>query len=415
MVAYHFPPLAGSSGIQRSLRFAQHLPSFGWEPLVLSAAPHAYERTSPDLDTEVPEGLVVRRAFALDASRHLAFHGRYPGFLARPDRWATWKFAAVRMGLKMIREFRPDALWTTYPIATAHVIGARLHAQSGLPWVADFRDPMAQDGYPEDAKTWAMYKDLEEAVIRAARCSVFATAGAAQEYRNRYPAYAENIRVIENGYDQDSFAEAEQDAVALGRLTNGHLTILHSGIVYPSERDPTNLFEALARIKQIHGATASRLRVRFRAAVHEALLRDLAKNFQVEDMVEVEPPIGYRQALIEMMRADALLVLQAANCNMQIPAKVYEYLRAGRPLLVLSDLAGDTAQVLQSAGVRRIARLDSTEEIVTILGEFLSDPGNPAFRPSIHAVRNASREARTRELAAVLEQASSGRGAGTTS
>ena len=66
MVAFHFPPLAGSSGIQRTLRFAAHLPSFGWQPTVLTAHPRAYERTSQDLMSEVGPDVAVERAFALD-------------------------------------------------------------------------------------------------------------------------------------------------------------------------------------------------------------------------------------------------------------------------------------------------------------------------------------------------------------
>ena len=54
MIAYHFPPLAGSSGIQRTLRFVQHLPALGWKPVVLTADPRAYERTSEDLVRDVP-------------------------------------------------------------------------------------------------------------------------------------------------------------------------------------------------------------------------------------------------------------------------------------------------------------------------------------------------------------------------
>jgi hypothetical protein len=98
LIAYHFPPLAGSSGIQRTLRFAQHLPAFGWQPLVLTAAPRAYERTSTDLNADIPAGTLVRRAFALDTARHLAFGGRYVGAMARPDRWVSWRFDAVRQG-----------------------------------------------------------------------------------------------------------------------------------------------------------------------------------------------------------------------------------------------------------------------------------------------------------------------------
>ncbi len=64
MVAFHFPPLAGSSGIQRTLRFAAHLPSFGWQPTVLTAHSRAYERTSQDLMSEVGPDVAVERAFA---------------------------------------------------------------------------------------------------------------------------------------------------------------------------------------------------------------------------------------------------------------------------------------------------------------------------------------------------------------
>ena len=105
MVAFHFPPLAGSSGIQRTLRFVRHLPAFGWQPLVLTATTGAYERTRDDLDREVPSGLVVRRALAFDASRQLSIRGRYPGVLARPDRWMTWQFDAVRVGSRIVRGF----------------------------------------------------------------------------------------------------------------------------------------------------------------------------------------------------------------------------------------------------------------------------------------------------------------------
>ena len=121
MIAFHFPPLAGSSGIQRTLRFVQHLPAHGWQPLVLTAHPRAYEATSADLLGSIPPDTVVERAFALDTARHLAVAGRYPGFLARPDRWRSWALGAVPAGLAMIRRHRPDVIWSTYPIASGRV------------------------------------------------------------------------------------------------------------------------------------------------------------------------------------------------------------------------------------------------------------------------------------------------------
>src|SRR5215212_6559377 len=142
MIAYHFPPSAGSSGIQRTLRFAHHLPKFGWDPLILTAHPRAYDRTSDDQLKDV-NGAVVERAFALDSAKHLSIGGHYPRFAAQPDRWISWWLGAVPKGLAMIRKYRPEVIWSTYPIATAHKIGHTLQRLSGLPWIADFRDPMA--------------------------------------------------------------------------------------------------------------------------------------------------------------------------------------------------------------------------------------------------------------------------------
>lgn len=395
MVAFHFPPLVGGSGIQRTLRFVQHLPALGWQPLVLSAHPLAYAQTGPDLLAEVPDGTVVQRSWALDTARHLSLRGRYLGFMARPDRWASWRWAAVRDGMQMIKRFKPEVIWSTYPIATAHQIGAALQRRSGLPWVADFRDPMAQDGYPSDPAVWQSYAAIEATAFQqAARC-VFTTPGAARTYQARYPLAANKVEVVENGYDEESF----KGLSGAEPLVPGKVTLLHSGIVYPSERDPTPLFEALACV-----APHVSLCVRFRAPVHTELLAALSERFGLQDVVEVCPPVPYRDALAEMMRADGLLVMQASNCNEQIPAKLYEYLRAGRPVLGLTDPAGDTAGALRQAGMHAIAPLDSVADMAALLTRFVAELAQgQAALPGSHAVQQASRQARAQRLAAIFD------------
>ena len=405
MIAYHFPPLAGSSGIQRTLRFAQHLPSFGWEPLVLTADVRAYERVSDDQLRDVRPGSVVERAFALDTARHLSIGGRYPEVLARPDRWISWWLGAVPKGLSMIRRFRPDCIWSTYPIATAHRIACTLQRLSGLPWIADFRDPMAQDGYPENPATWRSFRRLEERALRRAACGVFAAPGAARMYRERYPELpADRIAVIENGYDEETF-EGLADGVR-EPLTPGAKTLVHSGIVYPSERDPSQFFQALRRMLDDGVLGQGELRVRLRAAAHEALLQPMIERHGLRDVVELAPPIPYREALREMLRADGLLVLQASNCNEQIPAKLYEYLRCRRPILGLTDPRGDTAAALRQAGTDAIAPLDAPEEIARVLRRFLDGlRDGTAQRPHAAAAQAATRKRRTEALAGILERA----------
>lgn len=399
MIAYHFPPLRGSSGIQRTLRFAKFLPEFGWEPIILTISPRAYPEIADDQLDEVSADVRVCRAWGIDASRQLAMRGRYPGALARPDRWKTWWLGAVPAGLALVQRLKPDVLWSTYPIATAHAIGATLQRVTGLPWVADFRDPMAQDGYPEDPRTWAAYKRVEQKVAARARRLVFTTPSARETYRSRYAdAGAERFALIENGYDEETFPPA---AVDRPPLTPRALTLLHSGIVYPSERDPALLIAALADLAHRSPDTAARLRVRFRAAVHDELLHTLAREHRVESMIEVLPPLPYRAAIEEMLRADALLVLQAANCNEQIPAKIYEYLRAGRPIIALTHRHGDTARTLRASGHEAIAPLDDRAAIADLLERYAAAPA--AFGVRTPDVTRHSRRSRTAELAQLLD------------
>jgi glycosyltransferase involved in cell wall biosynthesis len=410
MIAYHFPPLAGSSGIQRTLRFVQQLGDFGWRPLVLSADPRAYERTSDDLSGEIPEGTVVRRAFALDTGRHLSWRGRYVAAMARPDRWMSWRYDAVRQGMALVRQFKPTVIWSTYPIATAHLIGADIQHRTGLPWVADFRDPMAQDDYPADAKTHQQYVQIEHHALLTAAASTFTSPGAAAEYRQRYPTAASRVHVLENGYDEETFTDiAEQAGTQAGPLNPGAKTLLHSGIVYPSERDPTQLMVALRRLHESKTVVPGALKVRFRAAVAEELLHRLASDCGVEAYVEILPPVSYRKALVEMLRADALLIMQASNCNAQIPAKLYEYLRARRPILCLSDPAGDTAGALRVAGVTAVARLDDAQSIERLIRQFLLPDGAPLQTLANDvAIQSASRRGRSQALADLLQAVAKG-------
>ena len=407
MVAYHFPPLRGSSGIQRTLRFVQHLPKFGWEPLVLTASPRAYEETSDDQLREIPDGVVVRRAFALNTARHLSLFGRYPGALALPDRWATWRFDAVRTGLAMIRQYQPDAIWSTYPIATAHVIGSTLARRGGLPWIADFRDPMAQDGYPADPRAWNAYRAIEEDALRNAKASVFTTPGCAALYRERYPDVpADRSVVIENGYDEETFARAEAArGHGVASPTAGRFVLLHSGVVYPDERDPRPLFDALGRLKRSGALTASNFCLRLRASAYDPMLAALASEHDIAELIALEPAIPYAAALQEMLEVDGLLILQASNCNQQIPAKLYEYVRAKRPVLALTDPVGDTATTLRAAGLTSIARLDDAASIASALLAFIERvrAGGESLA-TVEAITASSREGRTAAFAALLER-----------
>lgn len=402
LIAYHFPPIRGSSGVQRTLQFARHLPAFGWEPLVVSVHPRAYPAVGDDLVATVPRGMPVVRAFALDSARHLAVKGRYLGCTAFPDRWVTWWPAGVAACLRLIRRYRPQAVWSTFPVSTAHLIGLTVRRLTGLPWIAEFRDPMVQPVHrlgPVSGRLWGRF---EGAVVhRASRC-VFATSGMRQDYAARYPGQdAASWAVIENGYDEGVFVKAERDGGAAAPRLDGVVRLVHSGILYGVGRDPLPFFRAL---KDVAARRPERLEVVLRASGNPGTHEKLAADLGLSEIVTVAPAVGYGDAIREMLEAEGLLVFQGAAFNKQIPAKVYEYLRAGRPILALTDPAGETARLLREWDGVYIAREDSVAEIAQALGRLLDAvaAGQVPERP-IEAVRRLSREARTAQLAVALD------------
>jgi glycosyltransferase involved in cell wall biosynthesis len=361
----------------------------------------------------------VRRAFALDTTRHLGFRGRYLGWMALPDPWVTWLIGAIPAGLSIIRKHKPQILWSTYPMATAHLVGLALHRLTGIPWVADFRDPMTEidptthERFPADPRLWNVRRWIEAQTLKYSARAVFVTPGSLRIHQARYPEFAKRMTVIANGYDEENFAQAEQ----LNRSSPampGPLLLLHSGVLYPGpDRDPTAFFDALSRLRKEGKISGSTLRVRLRASGYEDHYRERIRQFGLDDMVSLEPAIPYQAALAEMLAADGLLVFQGATSNPAVPAKLYEYLRARRPIFALVDSAGETASVLRQAGVGAgvgsgfgsIVPLDRSDTIAEGLQEFLSRiREGSAPLPNPQAVEQHSRKHKAGELVSLLNQ-----------
>lgn len=406
IVAYHFPPIRVSSGIQRTLKFCTYLQEYGWTPMVLTISPMAYEITSPDQLKEIPADVIVERAFGLDTSRHLSIARRYLQRMAQPDRWISWWPAAVWRGMRMIRQYQPAAIMLTFPIATAHRIGLSLQRRSGLPWIADFRDSMTERGYPRDPLTWKIQRRLEEQVVDHCAKAIFTTELTRQMYAERYPGYGDSKwGVIENGFDEENFLEAEVDLESDPLGNAGQITLVHSGVLYPHERNPKAFFSALATLKRSGKLSAKDLQVILRATGSDELYRPMIAELEIDDIVRLEPVVAYREALREMLRAEGLLLFQGSICNHQIPAKIYEYYRAGRPIVALVDPEGICASMLRELGVPDIADIANPEHIAKVLLDLL-DALRAGRRHGVtrDVAASHSRKSRSAELAQLLNQ-----------
>jgi glycosyltransferase involved in cell wall biosynthesis len=214
----------------------------------------------------------------------------------------------------------------------------------------------------------------------------------------------QRLVVITNGYEESTFRDAE--SIAPAPAPKGRRVLLHSGTIYATpDRDPTALFQALHALKVQGAVSAESFELRLRNPSSEEYFHELAAQTGVGDLVTVLPPLPYREALAEMITASGLLLLQGMTSNPAVPAKLYEYLRAGRPIVALVHANGETAHALRAAGIGVRASLSDVDSIVQLLLRWIRDPDFYAAATSDPAsVARYSREALTSTLAALLDE-----------
>jgi glycosyltransferase involved in cell wall biosynthesis len=405
IVAYHFPPQAESSGYLRALKFCRYLPEEGWQPRVLSVNPSAYERTNPSQLGEIPPSVHVDRVFALDTQRHLSFRGRYLRTMALPDRWVSWCLGAIPAGYRAIRRDKYDVILTTFPIASAVLIGWILHRLTGIPWVADFRDSMTEPDYPRDRSTWKVYRWLEQKTVQDAARLIFTASSAVRMYLERYPELSSNrCSLILNGYDERDF----QDLLPSPPVSNQPLRLVHMGLLYPVERDPKPFFRAVSQLQKDGKLDAARVQIELRASGHESVYEPIIRAEGIENLIHFLPPLPYREALQNSANADGLLLFQAACCDHQIPAKVFEYLRLSKPILALTSHSGDTAALLKRTGGATIVDSADWQAIYRALPGFLKAVETHSHaRPESGLVESYSRKGQAQALAELLNEVTS--------
>jgi glycosyltransferase involved in cell wall biosynthesis len=403
VIAFHFPPQVGSSGLLRSLKFCRYLPEFGWVPTVLSAHLRAYESVDPRGNALIGPEITVLRPQAWDTKRHLGFRGRYVGWMALPDRWVSWLVGGIPAGLRAIWGKRIEVVFSTFPIPSAILLGFILHRLTGRPWVVDFRDSMTEEGYPRDPRAHRVSLWIEKKVVQYAARIIFTAESTRRMYLQRYSGLApERCVLISNGFDEEDFVSINTEASS---VASEPLRLLHTGLVYPEERDPRPFFRALARLKREGRISPGNLNIVFRASGSESLYQTLIDELSISDILHLKPHVPYQQVLKECSDASALLLFQAANCDHQIPAKAYEYLRLRKPILALTSDSGDTAALLREVGGATIADIANEQHIYEKLPIFLQrlrDRSHPL--PDAHRIQRYARRNQAGQLSKCLSE-----------
>ncbi len=354
LVAYHFPPLGGMASL-RALRFARRLPEFSWDTLVLTAArgdfvhdaslsfPH--ERTLRAFNLELSRA--ARGALRLPPGAAQGFAPRSPHarlrdfarrWLYRPDAQVGWYPFALTAARRLLRERRVDAIVSTaYPL-TAHLVARQLQRETGLPWVADFRD-LWSDWSTETGRRLRLDQDLERDVLARASAVTTVSPTYARVLQERG---ARRVLVLTNAFDEDAFAGPAPEPEAG--------TCAYLGTYYPGYQD--HLETALRALGQL--ATQGRaadLRLRFigpppRAL--ESLLRDVGLGAHTE----ATGFLPHHAAARELRRAQVVFFAgpesdQPPALRGNVAGKVFEYLACGRPILMVGHPGSDVARLLE--------------------------------------------------------------------
>ncbi len=401
MIAFHYPPIASSSGHLRTIYFSKYLRQHSWQPIVLTVHPRAYLETNL-ANIALTDDVEVCRSFALDTARHLSIRKIYPLFLALPDRWVSWTFAAVFSGFRLITRKKIKVIWSTFPIPTALLIGFLLKKLTRRPWVVDIRDVIVDDDYPELRQQRVAYAWLERRVAATADAIVVTTPGAIKIYQERYPDIGDRLHWIANGFDEKVFQDVEK--LLQPKDKREQITLVHAGLLTPADRDPRLFFDAISRLKKRGEINKSNLKIILRATGHDDIYLDQIEEKDISDIVHLCDPVEYMQALAEMFDSDGLLLFQGSTCNHAVPAKIYEYFRCRKPILAIADPTGDTVELLKTVGTGIVGDCNSSEAIEEALTEFIGSIKRKTFTPLDETVmQQFSRKAQAGKLAAILD------------
>jgi len=415
IVTYYWPPGSGA-GVQRWLKFAKYLPSFGWDPVILTVDPEyaAYPAIDNSLLNEISGDLKMYRTRATDWFRiynkdkskipsagfatndNKSIKGRILRFIRGnffiPDPRRGWNKFAFREACRLIETEEIKHIITTSPPHSTQLIGLELkNKYPKITWIADLRDPWTDIYYYDSfyhtlisRKIDALY---EKQVLKTADIIITVGKSLKAGLCNKLPGLEEKIEVISNGYDKDDF-------IGIVPVKPEVFTISYIGTL--SDSYPVSGFvdalDNLARNGYI-------IRLRFVGTVSPGQKKLILSRIE-NPLIEFIPYVNHGDAIKYMMESSALLLIipdhQSNKCI--ITGKLFEYLASLRPILCIGPQDGDAADILRKTTQGKCAEYKDVEGIKNIIEGFYKEGINTEMiPPSVF-----SRDKLTETLAALL-------------
>jgi glycosyltransferase involved in cell wall biosynthesis len=408
LITYSYPP-DGEVGSLRVGRFCRYLPTFGINPVILTIQERFYYRTDPTLPA--PEGVRVVRTPAIPTILSLysqwkgsvdnapagtqattrnevspvAALDKPPNRLRRavsaalnfPGRNTAWYYPAVRAGRALLQEGHIAAIFSTGPPFISHRIALRLKQQFGIPWLADLRDPWSKNISlaSKSRRTERRAHQEEQACLAGADMVICNTPEMREMVSSAFPGLPEQKFVsLTNGYDDPVFFTPRS------KLADSPRVALHLGSLYESRR-LDSFSKAIASLVAEGKLDPTLWKFIFVGEVdptYAAAVKQIVPQLLANGCIEFREPVNWREGQEALQRADILLVFGfVREQEPTVPAKFYEYLPTGKPILAVA-LDGALANIIRSTGAGLHARADDPSDIAA---KFLEISNWPARSP----------------------------------
>lgn len=425
LVAFDYPP-APVVGAIRPAGLAKYLPRFGWTPLVVTTRIEGVDRSAPGfIETEYCDLLdKIRQWLHLDRNRsvheqlglpltsvprrellHTRLLSAVKALITYPEQQKAWIPFAMKAIAEVGRMHQVHAIISTAPPFASHMVASRASRLLGCRWIADYRDLWNMDEMTSAEATGiaALVRSrTEQKVLRNADALVTVSSPWANRLHRRYPR--KRIACISNGFD-----EAER-AGAHCELTRT-FTVTHTGQLYQGRRDPTELLEVVRELIAEGTLARDRIRIRFYGPI-DHFLPPMVTQLQLQDVVEIRGPVPRTDALQLQRESQLLLLLPWWNPDSDgiIPAKVFEYLAAARPILAVGGACGALTQLLSEtkAGVHALSKPDIKKALTGAYRQFRQSQ-KVRYEGDERAIRKYTHEQMAHKFATLLDSVTGAR------
>lgn len=398
MLARHFPP-ENNIASDRPFRFYKYLPRFGFDVHVVTASAQDAKQCRQNVVRAWDAPSDGNERIATTAIHHLLRP------LVNEDS-LHWALAAYREANRIIQKYRPDLIFSTSPPVISNVVAGLLQRRYGIPWVADFRDPIVGNA-DRKGSSLARLRDwaLERWTFRRADALIANTDAALKMWQDRYPHYSEKMTVIWNGYDEDDVV------VPMQLPRRDYRLLVHVGGMHRA-RHSEILLCAIHRLSQQGRIDPNQVRFRLIGPINAdwTSVPTVVEDLRRVGLLEYDGNLVPRdQARVAMAKADSLVLMDwlSPHKTVQVPAKIFDYVRIGRPVLATTTRDSPVEQLLLGSGIRFVSIYpeDPTYEVDEKILKFLGLPVEPIsmsswFRNQFDALQHA------RKLESVLRSAS---------